>query len=201
MLSKNSQLERFRKKFVFSNKGGMENGDSFDSTLKILALTLQEAATQNELLVGPNITLTRFHTLSPPKIPILKYLRYLKSRANCSETCFIIAMILLDKLLQTHSHIHITPNTVHKLFLCSLMTAAKFNTDTYYSNSVWASIGGVRAEEMNVLELEFLFLLQFSLVITKEEYETYDREIRLKASYLTNNYEHHKYEDMPDFKP
>lgn len=155
--------------------------DEFDSIIRVISFTLQEEATQNELLAGPNVTLTRFHTLSPPKIPILKYLRYLRIQTKCSCSCFIIAIVLLDKLLRSQTHIQVTPNTVHKLFLCSIMTASKFNTDINYTNSVWATIGGIRQEEMNVLELEFLFLLQFSLVVTKDEYEKYEHEIKTKA--------------------
>ena len=154
--------------------------DSLDSTLRVISFILHEAAMRNELLAGPNLNFTRFNTLSPPKIPILNYLKYLRSRSNYSKPCLITSIILLDKLLSSHSNIQITPNTVHKMFLCSLMTATKFNTDTYYSNTAWAVIGGVRTEEMNVLELEFLFMLQFSLLITKEEYEKYEKIIHQK---------------------
>lgn len=71
------------------------------------------------------------------------------------------------------------------------MTATKFNTDINYSNSVWAQIGGVRQEEMNVLELEFLFFLQFSLVITKDEFEKYEKQLKSKIKLPPFNHVNH----------
>ena len=155
----------------------------FQATLKIIAFILQESATQNELLARPTVTLSRFHTLVPPQIPILKYLQFLHEKAGVPRSCFIVALIYIDRLLVSQTNITITPNTIHKLFLTSILTASKFNTDIYYSNAAWAGFGGIRTEELNVLEREFLFLLQFSLVVTKQEYEKYDSLIREKMSY------------------
>lgn len=154
--------------------------DPLDPTLRVIAFILQEAAMQNDLLSG-NLTLSRFHTLSPPKIPILTYLRYIRKQTKCPRACFVVALILLDKLLAKQTHVQITPNTVHKLILCSLMTASKFTTDMGFQNVAWAAIGGIRAEEMNILELEFLFQLQFGLVVTDIEYAKYDAEIESKS--------------------
>ena len=159
--------------------------ESPEAAIRVIAFTLQEAAKQNLLITGPNLQLTRFHTLSPPKISILKYLQYLEEKSKCDTSCFIVAMILLDRLMMNNSHVQITPLTVHKLCLCALMTAAKFNTDRALSNTFWAGIGGVRVEELNLLELEFLFLMGFSLVITQEEYKKWDDELRRKAEMPT----------------
>lgn len=168
------------------------NDESLDSALRVVSFVLQEAATRNELLAGPNLNLTRFHTLSPPKIPIRRYLEYLQARSGYSKACLVATVILLDKLLLSHSNVQITPNTVHKMFLCSLMAATKFNTDTYYSNTAWAAIGGVRTEEMNVLELEFLFMLQFSLLITREEFEKYEKMIDQKLQCFERCWQYEK---------
>lgn len=154
--------------------------DPIDPTLRVIAFILQEAAIQNDIL-GGNLTLSRFHTLSPPKIPILPYLRYLRDQTQCPRACFVVALILLDKLLAKQTHVQITSNTVHKLILCSLMTASKFTSDMHLENITWASIGGVRADEMSILELEFLFQLQFGLVVTDIEYEKYNKEIEMKS--------------------
>ena len=102
-------------------------------------------------------------------------------KGNCPRSVFIVALILLDRLLIKKPEITITPNTVHKLFLCSLLTASKFTTDLYYNNLTWANIGGIRLEELNVLELEYLFALGFSIVVTKEEFNRYDEELKMKA--------------------
>jgi hypothetical protein len=154
---------------------------SDDALLRVIAFTLHETAKQNLLVTGPNLQLTRFHTLSPPKISILKYLQMIREKSQCDRSCFVVAMIFLDRLMRNNNTLQITPHTVHKLSLCALLTAAKFNTDCHHSNSFWAEIGGVRSEDLNVLELEFLFGLEFSLVIKREEYAQYHDQLKLKA--------------------
>lgn len=174
----NKNKEQPEKKNIINSS---QNYDDTIPVLRVISFTLQQSAMQNDLLAGPNITLTRFNTLAPPKISIYNYITFLREKTHTSRSCFIIAMILLDRLLRLQSSIQITPNTVHKLFLCSLMTASKFNTDLNMSNEAWAAIGGVRIEEMNILEIEFLFLLQFSINVKKEEYDLYNKEISEKA--------------------
>ncbi|KAF9976577.1 hypothetical protein BGZ73_008248 [Actinomortierella ambigua] len=52
---------------------------------------------------------------------------------------------------------------IHRLLITALMVAAKFTSDLYYSNARYAKYGGLRLEELNQLELEFLFAIKFDL--------------------------------------
>jgi len=47
--------------------------------------------------------------------------------------------------------------------IAAVMLAAKFFDDFYYSNEYFAKIGGITNKEMNVLEIEFLNAINFSL--------------------------------------
>lgn len=58
---------------------------------------------------------------------------------------------------------HVHSLNVHRILLSSVMVAAKFLDDFYYSNEFWAKIGGVPNSELNTLELEFLFMTNFDL--------------------------------------
>lgn len=53
------------------------------------------------------------------------------------------------------------------------MLAVKFFEDIFYDNAYYARVGGIPALEMNALELEFLFLINFSLHVQPAEFETY----------------------------
>jgi hypothetical protein len=57
------------------------------------------------------------------------------------------------------------------------MLAAKFFDDQYYNNAYYAQIGGVSTEEINSLEVEFLFMINFSLHVSREIYDQYHREL------------------------
>jgi hypothetical protein len=65
----------------------------------------------------------------------------------------------------------------------SLLVVASypFDSTSIYPNKIWSNLGGILLEELNVLESEFLFLLEFSVVITREEYTIYEEEISKKA--------------------
>jgi hypothetical protein len=57
------------------------------------------------------------------------------------------------------------------------MLASKFFDDQYYNNAYYAQIGGVSTEEINSLEVEFLFMINFSLHVSREIYDQYHREL------------------------
>ena len=53
------------------------------------------------------------------------------------------------------------------------MLAAKFFDDQYYNNAYYAKVGGVPMQEINALEVEFLFMCNFDLFVTRKKYEDY----------------------------
>ena len=50
--------------------------------------------------------------------------------------------------------------------MISMLIAIKFNNDFYYDNSFYSKIGGISLNDFNLLEKEFLFLINFHLFIT-----------------------------------
>ena len=57
------------------------------------------------------------------------------------------------------------------------MIAAKFSDDTFYKNEYYARIGGVTKEELNELELDYLCAINFTLVVSTEDYLAYHNNI------------------------
>lgn len=70
----------------------------------------------------------------------------------------------------------------HRVIITSILLAAKFFDDAYYNNAYYAKVGGVHVSEMNRLEVEFLFRINFSLHVTPELYDKYHAELRSHAS-------------------
>ncbi|KAF9135605.1 hypothetical protein BGW39_001931 [Mortierella sp. 14UC] len=58
---------------------------------------------------------------------------------------------------------------IHRLLITSLMIAAKFTSDLFYSNARYAKVGGLALQELNQLELEFLFTSKFELNVKVDE--------------------------------
>ena len=64
------------------------------------------------------------------------------------------------------------------------MLAAKFYDDIYYNNAYYAKIGGVPCNEINNLELEFLFMINFTLNVPLDVFERYKAELAVHANQL-----------------
>jgi len=67
--------------------------------------------------------------------------------------------------------------------LGTLIIAIKFNEDEYFSNNFYAKVGGIRMEELNRIESEAFYLLNYNLYIDINLYYKY--EIYLKLYKIT----------------
>ena len=59
------------------------------------------------------------------------------------------------------------------MIITSVMLAIKFNEDIFYSNSYYATIGGLPVNELNRLELAMLLLLKFDMVVDSNAFSHY----------------------------
>ncbi|PWN21894.1 cyclin-domain-containing protein [Microstroma glucosiphilum] len=62
---------------------------------------------------------------------------------------------------------------VHRLVIAGITVASKFFSDIFYTNSRYAKVGGLPVHELNQLELQFLLLNDFHLVIPLDELQRY----------------------------
>ncbi|TYH56171.1 hypothetical protein ES332_D09G289800v1 [Gossypium tomentosum] len=70
---------------------------------------------------------------------------------------------------------------LHRIF--NVLVSAKFMDDICYNNAYYAKVGGISTEEMNILEVDFLFGLGFPLNVKPDTFRTYfflQREMRLQ---------------------
>ncbi|RVW25504.1 Cyclin-U1-1 [Vitis vinifera] len=59
------------------------------------------------------------------------------------------------------------------LLVTSVMVASKMLDDVHYNNAFYARVGGVSNAELNRLELELLFMLDFGVVVSSRVFESY----------------------------
>jgi len=120
---------------------------------------------------------TVFHAVRPPPITIRKYLERIVRYSVCNHECFVLGLVYIDRLTHYQPDFSLNSLNIHRLLITSFMLASKFYDDSYYNNSYFAKVGGVTTAEMNVLELEFLFLCQFSLFVEPDTFFRYRREL------------------------
>lgn len=119
---------------------------------------------------------TKFHAMKAPGIAIQQYLERIHKYASCSNECFILALIYIDRLIQRNNFL-LTDLNVHRVVITGVLLAAKFFDDAYYNNAYYAKVGGVLVSEINGLEVDFLFRINFSLHVTPDEFDKYRAEL------------------------
>jgi Cyclin len=107
-----------------------------------------------------------------------------------------LSLIYIDRLIQRNSFV-LTELNVHRVVITSILLAAKFFDDVYYNNAYYAKVGGVLVSEMNGLEVDFLFRVNFSLHFTPDEFEQYRRELLAHARQQQPQQQHDQYETAP----
>ncbi len=117
--------------------------------------------------------MTLFHSAVVPGISITNYVHRLKQYSFCSDSCYMLAFIYIDRLLQKNPDFALSRRSVHRVVLTALLLAIKFNDDVYYTNLYYAQVGGVVLEELNRLEAEMLGLLSFDIHVQPQLYATY----------------------------
>jgi len=79
------------------------------SVVAVLAAVLDRLVERNSQTSnynnGTSPEVTKFHALKAPGISIQQYLERIHKYASCSTECFILALIYIDRLIQTNNFI------------------------------------------------------------------------------------------------
>lgn len=114
-----------------------------------------------------------FHASSPTSISVTDYLQRMLKYMYCSDECYVLALIYLDRIHERTTWLEVNSRSIHRLFLTGVVVAAKFFEDKYYKNSYYCKVGGISNQELNSLEYHFLRYLDFNLYVSHEDYERY----------------------------
>lgn len=129
-----------------------------------------------------------FRAAKIPNIRLGDYLQRIFQYALASKSCYVAALIYLQRLANKNSSFRINSFTAHRLIITSVVLAVKFHEDEYYTNDFYARVGGVTNQEFNTLEIEMLLALDFRLSITQGEFEECENMLRknLKVTAATS---------------
>lgn len=99
--------------------------------LSVLSSILERSIQKNEKLVRASKmkdVITMFHGSEVPALSIRKYIERIFKYSNCSNSCFVVAYIYIDRFLQ-RTGICLTSLNVHRLLITSILVAAKYMED------------------------------------------------------------------------
>lgn len=144
-------------------------------------------------------TLLSFHGCNVPDITLRAYLARILKYCPATSEVFIAILVYFDRISRRLEAVSALPTemkpmkpssylrgsgssnqlfvldsyNVHRLIIASVTVASKFSSDIFYKNSRYAKVGGLPVEELNHLELQFLVLCDFKLLIGLQEIQHY----------------------------
>lgn len=81
----------------------------------------------------------------------------------------------IDRLCALYPEFTINTLTVHRFLITAATVAAKGLSDLFWNNTTYARVGGVRVAELKLLELEFLYRVDWKIVPNPEVLVAYYR--------------------------
>mmetsp|Transcript_28384 Transcript_28384/g.34660 ORF Transcript_28384/g.34660 Transcript_28384/m.34660 type:complete len:289 (+) Transcript_28384:55-921(+) len=89
----------------------------------------------------------------------------------------VASLIYVERLKEALPEMKVTKYNIHRIFMVTMLLAAKFAEDIPIHNSYWSRVGGVPVEELNKFESAFCSHTKFNLFVEKEllqmKYEEY----------------------------
>ncbi|KAF2200258.1 cyclin-domain-containing protein [Delitschia confertaspora ATCC 74209] len=112
--------------------------------------------------------LTRFHSRAPPAISVRDYLTRLIVHATLSPPILLSMVYYVDQLCALYPAFTVSSLTVHRFLITAATVAAKGLSDSFWTNGLYAKVGGVSIKELALLELEFLRRVDWKIVPVPE---------------------------------
>lgn len=121
--------------------------------------------------------LTRFHSRTPPRISVHDYLQRLTTHATLSPPILLSMVYYIDRLCALYPAFTVSSLTVHRFLIASATVASKGLSDSFWTNKTYARVGGISVAELALLELEFLFRVEWRIVPQPEVLVDYYRSL------------------------
>jgi len=157
----------------------VRTSEKFMSSLGIVLSQWVEEAAAN---AGAPQNMGCFHSVKAPPMAIVEYLERIRKYYRCSNECFVMALVYIDRVSKTDPSMKVCDLTVHRLLMISVMLAAKFHDDLYFGIDYYSKVGGLRLQETRWLESTMLKMLDWKMNVSIEEYELYHSLVCRAAS-------------------
>ncbi|KAK5997866.1 Nuc-1 negative regulatory protein preg [Cladobotryum mycophilum] len=136
--------------------------------VELIAHMLGELIATNDAIRISSGGLTRFHSRTAPGISVRDYLHRLARHATLTPPLLLAMVYYIDRLCALYQEFTINTLTVHRFLITAATVAAKGLSDSFWNNTTYARVGGVRVAELKLLELEFLYRVDWKIVPNPE---------------------------------
>ncbi|KAK9711908.1 hypothetical protein K7432_007467 [Basidiobolus ranarum] len=122
--------------------------------------------------------------LDPTSTPLREFISELIRHSKVPTNNILCALLYLVRMKRRHPECQGTFGAGYRLFLAALIISNKYLYDNPYQNQSWVKISGNRftLQEINLMEFELLYFLNFHLNVTKEQWTNFVELIDIKVT-------------------
>ncbi|SJX61503.1 related to PHO80-cyclin [Sporisorium reilianum f. sp. reilianum] len=135
-----------------------------DDVLVLVVDMLVKLTEHNDSLPLHPSALTRFHSRATPNITLSAYLRRIAKYTSIEKCCVLILLVYIDRVCERLQGFTICGLTVHRFICAAILCASKALCDAFNTNEHYAKVGGISLQEINLLEKEFLQIIDWRLI-------------------------------------
>ncbi|KAJ7594753.1 cyclin-domain-containing protein [Mycena floridula] len=146
---------------------------TIDQLVVLIADMLDRLKSHNDRIPLLPENLTRFHSRSAPNISILDYLKRIVKFTNVEKSCLLLTLFYVDQICARMPLFILSSLTSHRFIITSVAISSKGLCDSFSTNSLYAKVGGIPVAELNVLEREFLSMIDWRLMCTRDILQEY----------------------------
>ncbi|XP_010524404.1 PREDICTED: cyclin-U2-2 [Tarenaya hassleriana] len=157
--------------------------------ISVLSSLIERTLARNERITGSCRWASRdgktrvFDCREVPDMTIQSYLERIFRYTKAGPSVYVVAYVYIDRFCQTNPGFRISPRNVHRLLITTIMVSSKYVEDMNYRNSYMAKVGGLETEDLNRMEVEFLFLMGFKLHVNVSVFESYCCHLEREVSF------------------
>ncbi|RKF76636.1 Nuc-1 negative regulatory protein preg [Golovinomyces cichoracearum] len=141
----------------------------------LISSMIQELISTNDNLPPRSNTLTRFHSRTPPGISVFEYLQRLAKHTTLTPPLLLSMVYYIDQLCLLYPDFIINSLTVHRFLITACTVASKGLSDAFLNNAMYARVGGINFSELGLLELDFLYRLDWKIIPNSKSLANYYR--------------------------
>ena len=146
--------------------------------IKSVSMTLNTILKENSKISNINdIILNQnkmcFSSNSIPKISIYDYLKRIQTYSQIDKNTLILSLIYIDRICQC-GKVTLTYYNIHRILFGAILISIKYNEDNFYDNNYYVEIAGIRINELNAIEYNFIKLCNFKMFVSDELFNKYN---------------------------
>lgn len=130
----------------------------------MLSTMIADLVTINDRNQLTNGRLTRFHSRIAPGISAQDYMQRLTTHLALQPVILLTMCFYMDRLSSFYSEFTVNSLTCHRFLITAATVATKGLSDSFWNNSTYARVGGVKLSELALLELEFLYRVDWRII-------------------------------------